>query len=68
MTVSRPALLVALVAGAAFGLSGCASAPGAPLAAATPVSRPAPPPVSAVAAVLGQRLDAMLAANVTRHP
>ena len=66
--MSRPALLVALISGALLGLSGCASAPPAPVTAAAPVVRTATPSVSMVAAALGQRLDAMLASNLTRHP
>lgn len=68
MSAFRPALLAALVSGAMLGLAGCASVPDAPLAAATPVAKPAPPPVSVVAAAVGQRLDAMLAANTTHRP
>ncbi len=68
MSVSRPALMAAFISGAMLGLSGCASAPATPVAAATPAVQPAPPSVSMVAAALGQRLDAMLAANMTHRP
>ena len=68
MTASRPTVMAALISGAILGLSGCASAPATPLASAAPVVRPAQPSVSVVAAAIGQRLDAMLAANMTRRP
>ncbi len=49
-----------------LGLAGCAvTAPGSgPTASAIPAVAPAPPPsVAAVSAILGQRVDAMLAAR-----
>ncbi len=67
MSLVRSGWKLAVIVGVGLGIAGCAAAPSADLAAATPAAKPATPPVAMVAEVLGQRLDAMLAADIG-HP
>ncbi len=67
MTLVRTGRKLAVIVCIGLGLAGCAAAPSADLTVAIPAAKPAAPPVAVVAEVLGQRLDAMLAAD-TGHP